>query len=285
MSTQGTNKKSTTKSFPSTHFFMAPKVQKSLDAFVKKSESDVVPKRARDDTPASALASGIVDPEWRQLLEPLINSPNFRAIESFLDKEAKDGKEVFPPREHVFSAFNFTPLKDVRVVLLGQDPYHDDGQAHGLCFSVLPGIKTPPSLVNMYKELVTDVPGFVVPSHGYLEEWAKQGILMLNATLTVEAHKPNSHAKCGWQNFTDGVIRLLSEKKQGIVFLLWGGFAQKKAALIDASKHRLIQCAHPSPLSATKWWGCKTFSKCNEELKSLGKGEIEWKLPLTVAKK
>ncbi|CUG88446.1 uracil-DNA glycosylase, putative [Bodo saltans] len=255
----------------------AAKAQATLTSFAKgqKVLDAPAPKRSRE----SALADGILDPEWKSFLAPLLASPAFENIESFLEKEYSEGKEVFPEKSNIFSAFNFTPLKDVKVVLIGQDPYHDNDQAHGLCFSVLPGVKVPPSLVNMYKELVTDIPGFVTPSHGYLESWARQGILMLNATLTVEAHKANSHAACGWQAFTDGVIKKLGTEKSDIVFLLWGGFAQKKAKLIDATKHKIVECAHPSPLSATKWWGCKTFSKCNDALIALGKPPVDWKLP------
>lgn len=270
---------------------MPPKQQRqsTLAGFVKSAaatESDEqtkskgVAKRVRDDT--SGIADTIADDGWRTFLGPLLSCDNFKNIETFLAKEEADGKQVFPTRSNIFSAFNFTPLADVKVVLIGQDPYHDDGQAHGLCFSVLPGVKPPPSLVNMYKELATDVEGFQIPTHGYLESWARQGVLMLNATLTVEAHKPNSHAKCGWQAFTDGVIQKLGNERSGLVFLLWGGFAQKKNKLINGSKHKIIECAHPSPLSVTKWWGCKTFSKCNDALKALGKAPIDWKLPLKV---
>lgn len=256
------------------------KGSKTLDA-IAPDAADTSNKRSRDST----LATGIVDPEWKAFLQPLISSPVFENIEVFLEKEYSAGKEVFPAHQNIFSAFNFTPLNELKVVLIGQDPYHDNGQAHGLCFSVLPGVKVPPSLVNMYKELQVDIPGFVPPSHGYLESWARQGVLMLNATLTVEAHKPNSHAGCGWQAFTDGVIKKLGHERSGIVFLLWGGFAQKKSKLIDASKHKIIECAHPSPLSATKWWGCKTFSKCNDALTSLGKKPVDWNLPSTSSAK
>jgi uracil-DNA glycosylase len=165
-------------------------------------------------------------------------------------------------------------------VLLGQDPYHDDGQAHGLCFSVQGTVKPPPSLVNMFKELTTDIPGFKMPKHGNLVSWARQGVLLLNASLTVEAHKANSHSKCGWLAFTDDVLKMISASHPSrLVFLLWGGFAKKKASLIDGKKHVVIECAHPSPLSATHWFGCKTFSKCNKALEQLGKQTIELNLP------
>ena len=242
-------------------------------------------KRSREVTELSGgngaldLASFVVEPGWATALAPLFKTSTFSRIEAFLAKEYEAGKEIFPPKSDIFAAFNYTPWTDVRVVLIGQDPYHDDGQAHGLCFSVPPKIKPPPSLANMYKELVTDIPGFKIPAHGDLVSWAKQGILMLNATLTVQAHCANSHAQCGWQIFTEDVIKLLNSSKTGLVFLLWGGFARKKAKLIDATKHAVIECAHPSPLSATHWFGCKTFSKCNDALVKLGKAPIDWTLP------
>ncbi|KAG8346224.1 putative uracil-DNA glycosylase [Trypanosoma vivax] len=231
------------------------------------------------------LFSLILDPGWRSFLEPLART-NFKGIEQFINHEIAKGKRVLPPKEFIFSAFNSTPLDGLKVVLLGQDPYHNIGQAHGLCFSVLPGVPLPPSLKNMYKELATDIPGFVEPRHGYLQHWAEQGILMLNATLTVEAHKANSHSACGWQAFTDGVIRLLSkEHTKSLVFLLWGGFARKKISLIDQKRHTVIECAHPSPLSAAKWWGSRPFSKCNVALSRMGHTPIDWNLPETATTK
>ncbi|RNF05493.1 uracil-DNA glycosylase [Trypanosoma rangeli] len=229
------------------------------------------------------LCSLIIDPGWRVFLQPLTSADSFRNIDQFIEGERAKGKVIFPSRELIFSAFNSTPLDKLKVVLLGQDPYHNLNQAHGLCFSVLPGVRPPPSLLNMFKELTTDIPGFKAPPHGYLQRWAEQGVLMLNATLTVEAHKANSHARCGWQAFTDGVIRLLSEKhNRSIVFLLWGGFARKKIALIDRKRHLVIENAHPSPLSAAKWWGCRPFSKCNAALAQLGHSPIDWNLPMVV---
>jgi len=225
------------------------------------------------------LAETLVEPSWQKVLAPIFASEKFAQIESFLAKEYAAGKEIFPPKADIFAAFNATPFDAVNVVLIGQDPYHDDGQAHGLCFSVKPGIKPPPSLANMYKELATDIPAFTIPSHGYLMSWAKQGVLMLNASLTVEAHQANSHAKCGWQDFTSSVIDVLNKQKKDLVFLLWGGFAQKKGEKIDVMKHYVIKTAHPSPLSAKQWFGCKTFSKCNQALEKLGKTPIDWSLP------
>ncbi|PWV21477.1 putative uracil-DNA glycosylase [Trypanosoma cruzi] len=228
----------------------------------------------------------ITDSGWRAFLQPLTSTTNFRNIEQFIEGEKAKGKVILPPSDLIFSAFNSTPLDRLKVVLLGQDPYHNIGQAHGLCFSVLPGVRPPPSLLNMYKELTTDISGFKSPPHGYLQCWAEQGVLMLNATLTVEAHQANSHAKCGWQAFTDGVIRLLSEKHQRpIVFLLWGGFARKKITLIDQKRHLVIENAHPSPLSAAKWWGSRPFSKCNAALTQLGHSPIDWSIPMSVERR
>eukprot|EP01061_Rhynchopus_euleeides_P007919 TRINITY_DN1698_c0_g1_i1.p1 TRINITY_DN1698_c0_g1~~TRINITY_DN1698_c0_g1_i1.p1 ORF type:complete len:277 (+),score=127.19 TRINITY_DN1698_c0_g1_i1:88-918(+) len=225
------------------------------------------------------------DNGWKKKLLSETQKPYFKTMADFVAKE-RETHQVFPPAEHTFAAFNTTHFDKVKVVIIGQDPYHDDNQAHGLCFSVLPGVKTPPSLRNMYTELATDISGFKAPNHGYLLSWAKQGVLMLNATLTVQAHKANSHAKCGWQTFTDAAIKAIAEQPDPVVFLLWGGFAQKKAKLINKvapkNKHVIIQSAHPSPLSVTKWRGCATFSKANTALKDLGKDEIDWTLPADV---
>jgi len=226
-----------------------------------------------------SLVSGLQDTEWKEALQSQFEQGYFADIAAFIAKE-RMGHPVHPPADLVFSALNETPLSSVKVVILGQDPYHEPGQAHGMCFSVMPGVKTPPSLKNMYKELVIDIPGFKTPSHGYLLPWAKQGVLLLNASLTVrEGHdQANSHSKCGWQKFTDEVIKVLNACCENIVFLLWGGFAQKKGKIIDASRHKVIESAHPSPLSWKKWQGCRTFSKCNAELAALGRPEIDWTL-------
>lgn len=227
----------------------------------------------------------ITDPAWRVFLQPLTadswRDKQFTRIEEYLD--AQQSVTVLPPRPDIFSAFAATPLDQLKVVLLGQDPYHDIGQAHGLCFSVRPGVRPPPSLQNMYKELAADIDGFRIPSHGCLHPWATQGMLLLNATLTVEAHKPNSHKDSGWQYFTDDTIRLLSARHPNrLVFLLWGNFARKKRALIDGTRHVVIESAHPSPLSARLWFGCKCFSACNAALEKLGHRPLDWQLPLTV---
>lgn len=227
----------------------------------------------------AALVDALRDKEWKAALAHEFEKPYFKEIALFVQAE-RAKHTVHPPADQVFSALNIMPLSDVKVVILGQDPYHEPGQAHGMCFSVLPGVAPPPSLKNMYKELVADIPGFEAPTHGYLLPWAQQGVLLLNATLTVrEGHKEaNSHSKCGWQKFTDEIIRLVNARAKGAVFLLWGGFAQKKGKIVDTSRHRVIECAHPSPLSVTKWRGCKTFSRCNAELKKLGHSEVDWKL-------
>jgi uracil-DNA glycosylase len=214
---------------------------------------------------------------WRPYLADECDKPYFSKLEAFLAKERK-AHSIFPPEDDVFAALEHTPYDRVSVLLLGQDPYHDDDQAHGLCFSVRPGIKPPPSLVNMYKELESDI-GCPIPKHGYLTSWAKQGILMLNAVLTVRAHTPNSHKDKGWETFTDAIIRKVNEKDDPVVFVLWGGYAQKKAKLVDGKKHTIIQSAHPSPLSARNgFFGSKPYSTINKALRAAGKPEIDWKL-------
>jgi uracil-DNA glycosylase len=214
---------------------------------------------------------------WQAVLADELEKPYFKKLAEFVDEERRT-QTVFPPEDDVFNALKYTPYDQVNVLLLGQDPYHDDNQAHGLCFSVRPGIKPPPSLVNMYKELQSDV-GFRVPNHGYLVDWAKQGMLMLNAVLTVRAHQPNSHKDKGWERFTDAVISKVSAKQDQVIFVLWGAYAQKKTALIDARRHVIIQSAHPSPLSARAgFFGSKPFSKINAALRTVGKPEISWQL-------
>src|SRR5882724_7082733 len=206
---------------------------------------------------------------WYHLLTEEFEKPYFQKLEQFVDKE-RSQYTIFPPEEDVFNALNYTPYEQVKVLLLGQDPYHDNNQAHGLCFSVRPGIKPPPSLVNMYRELHEDV-GFRVPNNGYLVSWAKQGIVMLNAVLTVRAHSANSHKNQGWEQFTDEVIRKTNEKADPVVFVLWGGYAQKKRNLIDTSRHIIVQSAHPSPLSAHNgFFGSKPFSAINNALRAAG---------------
>ncbi len=215
---------------------------------------------------------------WHEHLNGELQKPYFQKLAEFVDKERQE-HTVFPPEDEVFSALRLTPYENVNVLLLGQDPYHDNNQAHGLCFSVRPGIKPPPSLVNMYKELQTDV-GFRIPNNGYLVPWAKQGILLLNAVLTVRAHEPNSHKNKGWEKFTDAVISMVNEKREPVVFVLWGGYAQKKLSLIDTTRHTVVQSAHPSPLSARNgFFGSRPFSAINAALRTAGKPEIDWQLP------
>jgi uracil-DNA glycosylase len=215
---------------------------------------------------------------WQKVLSEEFEQPYFQKLQDFSIAE-RQTQTIFPPAADVFSAFELTPYENVRVLLLGQDPYHDDNQAHGLCFSVKPGIKPPPSLVNIYKELQTDI-GCKIPNHGYLVNWAEQGILMLNAVLTVRAHTPNSHKNQGWETFTDAVISKVNQKIDPVIFILWGAYAQKKIKLIDPTKHLVIQSAHPSPLSARNgFFGSKPFSTINTALDSFGQPAINWQLP------
>jgi uracil-DNA glycosylase len=214
---------------------------------------------------------------WHNVLGRECEKPYFRALSEFVAEE-RASHEVFPSDEEVFSALELTPYEQVKVLLLGQDPYHDVGQAHGLCFSVKPGVRPPPSLVNMFKELAADL-GCKTPNHGCLVSWAKQGVLLLNAVLTVQAHTPNSHKNRGWEIFTDAVISALSGRPSPVVFVLWGAYAQKKEKLIDGSRHRILKAAHPSPLSAKKFLGSRPFSAINRELDSIGKTAIDWQLP------
>jgi uracil-DNA glycosylase len=214
---------------------------------------------------------------WKEHLLDEFNSPYFGDLKEFLIGEKKQ-YSVYPPGAQIFAAFDKTPFQDVRVVILGQDPYHGQGQAHGLCFSVPYGIKAPPSLINIFKEIHDDL-NIRVPSHGNLESWAAQGVFLLNATLTVRANQPGSHQNKGWEIFTDAVIRLLSDKQDGLVFLLWGKYAQAKENLINSDKHLILKAAHPSPYSASAGFlGCRHFSLTNKYLHERGKGEINWAL-------
>jgi len=213
---------------------------------------------------------------WFEALQSELSKPYFAKLSQFVDGERKKST-VFPTAEKVWSWTNCTNIQDIRVVILGQDPYHGPGQAHGLCFSVMPGISPPPSLVNMYKELTEDIPGFTKPDHGHLVGWAKQGVLLLNSVLTVTSGRPNSHKDRGWEQLTDAVIRWISTNCTGVVFLLWGAYAQKKAAFVDSKRHHILRTTHPSPLSAHRGFlGCRHFSKCNEFLVADGKAPIDW---------
>lgn len=216
-------------------------------------------------------------PDWNDCLKNEFEKPHFIALSQSVNQAYKTAT-VFPPASQVFSAFNLCPFQNIKAVIIGQDPYHGQGQANGLCFSVSPGIAKPPSLQNIFKELLSDVPGFQIPASGNLEAWAQQGVLMLNAVLTVESGKPGSHKPFGWEAFTDAVIRLISDQKQNVVFLLWGAYAMSKAQLIDASRHLVLTAAHPSPLARGAFFGCKHFSKTNNYLMEHGLTPINWNL-------
>lgn len=214
---------------------------------------------------------------WKPVLQQEFDKPYFEALIDFLKQEKAAGKTIFPPGPQIFAAFDYTAFNDVRVVIIGQDPYHGQGQAHGLCFSVNKGIAVPPSLQNIYKEIKTDIEGFETPNHGDLSHWAKQGVLMLNATLTVEKDKAGSHQGKGWEAFTDAVIKVVSTQKENVVFILWGKFAQSKARIIDETKHLILMAAHPSPFSAYNgFFGCKHFSKTNHYLKQHQLPIVNW---------
>ena len=216
---------------------------------------------------------------WKTLLTPEKALPYFKKIISFIEQEKAKGKIIYPAQKDIFNAIQWTAFEEVKVVIIGQDPYHGPGQAHGLSFSVPRGIKPPPSLENIFKALENDL-HISRPSHGCLESWAKQGVLMLNAILTVEANCPQSHAQIGWQTFTDTIIQLLDKHHEGLVFLLWGAFAQRKASMIDTKKHHLLFAPHPSPLSAHRGFlHCHHFSQCNAFLKKAGKTPIDWTIP------
>jgi len=219
-----------------------------------------------------------IEESWKKVLQQEFSQPYFLQIISFLRAEKKAGKIIYPPGPLIFNAFNTTPFDKVKIVLLGQDPYHGPGQAHGLSFSVPNGIAQPPSLINIFKELHNDI-GIIIPPNGNLTHWAQQGVLLLNASLTVRANEPMSHAKIGWAQFTDAVIKKVSEQKNNIVFLLWGKFAQEKQMLIDDSKHLILKAAHPSPFSADRgFFGCRHFSKANDYLKKYEIDPVDWNL-------
>lgn len=219
----------------------------------------------------------VIEESWGAMLAETFQQEFFAKLKLFLLEE-KRNHVVYPPGSLIFNAFNLTPFDKVKVVLLGQDPYHNEGQAHGLCFSVRDGIPKPKSLLNICKELQSDL-GLPVPNSGNLTAWAKQGVLLLNATLTVRAHQAGSHQHQGWEEFTDTVIRKISENREHVVFLLWGNYAQAKASLIDESKHLILKAAHPSPLSASRgFFGCRHFSKTNEWLQTHGLEPIDWRL-------
>lgn len=214
---------------------------------------------------------------WR-VLESEREQPYFSRLEAFVEAE-RAAHKVFPPQDEVFSALQLTPLQSVRVLVLGQDPYHGEGQGHGLAFSVRPGVSKPPSLVNIFRELRNDL-GCKVPDNGYLVPWAQQGVLLMNAVLTVRAHEANSHKGKGWEKFTDAAIRAVNDQSEPVVFVLWGGYAGKKEGLIDTSRHIVLKSAHPSPLSANVgFFGSRPFSRINQALQEAGRGAIDWQIP------
>ncbi|SFE85737.1 Uracil-DNA glycosylase [Pedobacter antarcticus] len=223
---------------------------------------------------AAKLESG-----WQAELEDEFSKPYMQNLKTFLLSEKESNQQIYPPNSQIFNAFNETPFNKVKVVILGQDPYHGEKQAHGLSFSVNKGIKIPPSLRNIYKELETDIPGFITPDHGDLSHWAAEGVLLLNATLTVRAHQPGSHQGKGWEAFTDQAINKLSKDRDGLVFILWGKYAQQKELLIDSQKHLILKAPHPSPFSSyTGFFGSSPFSKTNAYLISKNKKPVNWQI-------
>ncbi len=219
-------------------------------------------------------------PDWHASLDATLRQPWMDALRDFLREEKAAGHPVYPPGNQIFAAFNATPLSAVRVVILGQDPYHGPGQAHGLSFSVPPGQRQPPSLQNIFRELHQDL-GILPPPHGDLRSWAGQGVLLLNSVLTVRAGEAASHQGRGWERFTDAVIEVLNREREGLVFMLWGGYAQRKGRIIDTRRHCVLTAAHPSPLSANRggWFGCRHFSRANAWLRERGQAPIDWALP------
>jgi uracil-DNA glycosylase len=214
---------------------------------------------------------------WHDVLADEKEKPYFKETLQAVAQQRAAGVTVYPPQKDVFNAFKLTELGDIKVVILGQDPYHGPNQAHGLAFSVLPGVAIPPSLLNMYKELEQDIEGFQRPQHGFLESWATQGVMLLNTVLTVEAGKAHSHARLGWETFTDRVIDAINTHREGVVFLLWGSHAQKKGSIIDAQRHHVLKAPHPSPLSAHRGFlGCRHFSQTNALLSKAGETPIDW---------
>ena len=218
-----------------------------------------------------------IEQSWKNALADEFGKPYFESLVRFLHKEKADGQVIYPPGSQIFRAFDLTPVEQVKVVILGQDPYHGPGQAHGLSFSVPANVPAPPSLKNIFKEIETDL-GVQMSGYPDLEKWARQGVLLLNAVLTVRGGQAASHSKIGWQEFTDAVIRYISDNCEGVVFMLWGNFARSKAELIDRSKHVMLEAAHPSPLARGAFFGCRHFSRANEALASFGRTPIDWRL-------
>ncbi len=227
-------------------------------------------------TAGSAIA---LEPSWLERLAPEFEQPYMRGLKSFLQAEKRAGKRIFPRGSEFFNAFAHTPLERVKVVILGQDPYHGEGQAHGLCFSVRPGVQIPPSLQNIFREIHDEL-GLPIPNHGHLTAWADRGVLLLNSVLSVECARAASHQGRGWETFTDRVIEVINREREGVVFLLWGSYAQRKGAIIDADRHCVLKAPHPSPLSAHRgFFGCGHFRAANEYLRARGEEPIDWSLP------
>lgn len=240
------------------------------------SQVSLFDKHEEDPTPKKESSAPKMDESWKKALESEFGKSYFVKLKNFVTEEIKSGKTIYPLPKQIFHAFDMTPFEKVKVVILGQDPYHGRGQAHGLCFSVNKGIAIPPSLQNIYKEIHDDL-GLPIPSHGNLDGWAEQGVLLLNAVLTVRAGQPTSHSGKGWEYFTDAAIKAISDQKEGVVFLLWGNFAKSKRVLIDEKKHFVLTAAHPSPFSAySGFFGCKHFSRANELLEKAGQTPIDW---------
>lgn len=267
---------STTPKKPKTHANAEQKTTLSPEQ-IKRMETnkEIALKKLKSSSSPSKVPDGISS-SWAKALAAEFNKPYFVKLQDFVAQERRMAK-VFPPPHQVYTWTQMCSIQDVKVVILGQDPYHNDRQAHGLCFSVQRGIQPPPSLENMYKELTTDIEGFHHPGHGDLTGWAKQGVLLLNAVLTVRAHQPNSHKDKGWEKFTDAVITWLNKNLENVVFLLWGSYAQKKGAIINTKRHCVLKSTHPSPLSAYRGFlGCQHFSKANEFLRKSGRKPIDW---------
>lgn len=247
-------------------------------AMIEKVTTNYTPDISPKEYNSTHGINPVMDESWKNVLSQEFQGDYFKSLKEFLIEERKK-YVIYPPAPRIFASFNHAPFDKVKVVLLGQDPYHGQGQANGLCFSVNDGIRQPPSLQNIFKELHDDL-GIPIPKTGNLEPWAKQGVLLLNATLTVRANQAGSHQKQGWENFTDAAIKALSEKRKGLMFLLWGKFAQAKEILIDKSKHHILKAPHPSPFSVhSGFFGCKHFSKTNELLGQAGLEDIDWRIP------
>ncbi|CAO3572320.1 unnamed protein product [Mortierella alpina] len=244
---------------------------------VVKAKPDILKGLTDEKRELLTLEQDTMDATWLRALQSEFSKPYFIELKKFLKQEEVNKQKVFPPKEDIYSWSRFTPLPSVRVVILGQDPYHDDNQAHGLCFSVKKPVRPPPSLKNMFKLLQDDIPGFQIPNHGYLETWARQGVLMVNASMTVRAHNANSHKGKGWEKLLDAVIKTISDQRRHVVFLLWGKDAQNRGVLIDKKKHLVLQSVHPSPLSASRgYFECAHFSKANKYLEENGLTPIAW---------